>query len=96
MLEDPTADWYGLEVARQAGLPTGTIYPILARLEGARWLESTWEQVDPSNVGRPRRRLYRLTPHGVTAGRDALEAHLARIAPRSGASWKPTPRNQLT
>jgi DNA-binding MarR family transcriptional regulator len=67
MLEAPTADWYGLELAARAGIRSGTIYPILARLERLGWLESWWESVDPRDEGRPRRRLYRLTPEGLRA-----------------------------
>ena len=58
MLEDPSDEHYGLELAEQAGLPIGSIYPILARLERAQWIESAWEQIDPSREGRrPRRYL---------------------------------------
>lgn len=64
------AEHYGLEIAKAAKLPTGTIYPILARLEEAGCLVSEWEQVDPAEEGRPRRRYYRLTAPGE---RFALE-----------------------
>ena len=33
---------WGFEIGRATGLKAGTIYPILARLEGAGWLESQW------------------------------------------------------
>lgn len=39
----------------------GTLYKALARLERDGLLESWWEEVDPVEVGRPRRRLYRVT-----------------------------------
>ena len=39
----------------------GTLYKALGRLEDQGLLESRWEDVDPSEVGRPRRRLYRVT-----------------------------------
>lgn len=71
-LAEPTYEWYGLELSQAAGLPTGTIHPILARLRGLGWLEQRWEDVDPSEAGRPRRRYYRLSPRGVEAARDAL------------------------
>jgi len=45
---------------RATGLPSGVVYPILRRLEGAGRLVSSWEQVDPVAVGRPRRRVYQL------------------------------------
>jgi DNA-binding PadR family transcriptional regulator len=72
LLAHPTRERYGLELGRAAGLPSGTVHPILARLEAAGWLESSWEQVDPHREGRPRRRYYRLTPDGAERARDAL------------------------
>jgi PadR family transcriptional regulator, regulatory protein PadR len=72
MLEEPTREMYGLQICTAAGLPSGTIHPILARLEGAGWLESRWEDVDPQEEGRPRRRYYRLTEDGAERARIAL------------------------
>ncbi|WUO17874.1 PadR family transcriptional regulator [Streptomyces sp. NBC_00289] len=73
LLEDPGRQRYGLELCELAGLPSGTIYPILARLEQAGWVESTWE--DPAvyeKSGRPRRRFYRITHEGAEQAREAL------------------------
>jgi DNA-binding PadR family transcriptional regulator len=83
MLTQPTHRHYGLQIAEQTHLPTGTIYPILARLEKAGWISSTWEERDPSELERPRRRLYLLTGHGAQAARAALaDAHrLITLAP---------------
>jgi DNA-binding PadR family transcriptional regulator len=72
MLEHPTDEMYGLEICAAAGLPSGTIHPILARLEKASWLESRWEDIDPREWGRPRRRYYRLSSDGIGLARDAL------------------------
>ena len=55
----------GADVARFSRLPSGTLYPILLRFESAGWLSSRWEEIDPKHAGRPRRRLYRLTPTGA-------------------------------
>ncbi|MGW7534075.1 PadR family transcriptional regulator [Amycolatopsis sp. NPDC054798] len=63
---------YGLELCAAAGLPSGTIHPILARLEKAGWLRSRWEQVDPSERGRPRRRYYSLDPNSLGVVQAAL------------------------
>jgi PadR family transcriptional regulator, regulatory protein PadR len=68
----PREEHYGLEICRTAGLPGGTIYPILARFEQAGWLTSTWEQIDPVVAGRRPRRLYHLTPAGADQARQAL------------------------
>lgn len=71
LLADRAREMYGLQICAKAGLPSGTIHPILARLEHEfGWLESRWEDVSPSEKGRPRRRYYRLTEDG--AGHAAI------------------------
>jgi PadR family transcriptional regulator len=52
LLADPLGEHYGLEISKDSGLPTGSIYPILARLETAGWLASAWEDIDESREGR--------------------------------------------
>lgn len=64
-LENPTDQLSGAEVHRRSRLASGTLYPILLRLEAAGWFVSRWESIDPSSAGRPRRRLYRMTPTGL-------------------------------
>jgi len=88
MLAEPTQEMYGLEICQAAELPSGTIHPILARLEGCGWLESRWEGIDPSKEGRPRRRYYCLSTEGAEHARTALarvhtpKALVARLRPR--------------
>lgn len=89
LLSDPQTELYGLQIVEQTGLPPGTIYPIMARLEAAGWLHSRWEEVDQHAEGRPRRRYYRLAGgpagDGVTRARLALaEADARQRARRSG------------
>ena len=72
LLVDADREQYGGELGAAAGLPSGTIHPILARLEGVGWLESRWEDVDPSVAGRPPRRYYRLTGVGISHAQAAL------------------------
>jgi DNA-binding PadR family transcriptional regulator len=72
LLADPTREMYGAEIGGEAGLPSGTVHPILARLEGVGWLESHWEDVNPRLAGRPARRYYRLTAGGADMARNAL------------------------
>jgi len=84
LLERPSDTHYGLEIVEETGLKSGTLYPILARLEVAGWLASEWEDVEPARAGRPRRRLYHLTGQGEAAAREALEAHLAQLARVAG------------
>ena len=87
LLEQPAKEIYGLEICQKAGLPSGTIHPILARLEKAEWLESRWEETDPREEGRPRRRYYRLSPDGAVRAQVALSraaettAALRRLRP---------------
>jgi PadR family transcriptional regulator, regulatory protein PadR len=64
-LENPMAQFSGADVHSSCGLASGTLYPILLRLEAAGWFTSQWESIDPSSAGRPRRRLYRLTHTGL-------------------------------
>lgn len=62
----------GADVARSTGLASGTLYPILLRLEDAGWLTSEWEAGDPVTLGRPRKRYYAVTAEGQRAYRDAI------------------------
>jgi PadR family transcriptional regulator, regulatory protein PadR len=90
ILEDPTVARYGLELGEAAGLKSGTLYPALARLERAGWLTSYWEDVEPREAGRPRRRMYEITGTGRACAQAALDEHLAvlrvrqpqRVAPK--------------
>lgn len=92
LLDDPERELYGIEIGQGAGLPSGTVHPILARFEGVGWVESRWEDIDPSDAGRPARRYYRLTSSGAEQARDALaRAQRARpgmqtLRPARGAS----------
>jgi PadR family transcriptional regulator PadR len=63
---------WGLLISTKTGRPTGTIYPLLERLEGAGFLQSRRE----TGVDRPgqRRRLYLMLP----AGRDWADGQLDR------------------
>jgi PadR family transcriptional regulator, regulatory protein PadR len=88
MLAEPTRETYGLKICQDAGLPSGTIHPILARLERLGWAESRWEEADPQEEGRPRRRYYRLTEDGAERARIALaqattSTAALRLAPRT-------------
>lgn len=67
MAADQTHAVCGVDLRRLTGLSTGTLYPLLRRLEERAWMSSVWEEIDPVQEGRPRRRLYRLTEAGVQA-----------------------------
>src|SRR4051794_8575507 len=74
---------YGLELGHETGLASGTLYPILDRLSREGWVEASWEQVEPHEVGRPRRRYYKLTAVGEVAAVRALQAAHTRTRSRS-------------
>jgi PadR family transcriptional regulator len=88
-LEDPEADRYGLDLMRASGHPSGTLYPILLRLQKAGWVDAVWEQVDPVAAGRPARRYYRLTPDGLVAARVEIAALRRQLDRATGAAPKP-------
>ena len=80
---------YGFEIGAAAGLRSGTVHLILARLEGYGWLASRWEDIDANAEGRPARRYYSLTADGVQAARVALTrayrpAAARRLRPQVG------------
>jgi PadR family transcriptional regulator, regulatory protein PadR len=64
-LENPSEQLSGADVHQRCGIASGTLYPILLRLESAGWFVSKWESIDPASAGRPRRRLYKLTSTGL-------------------------------
>ena len=56
---------YGFDIMDQSGLPDGTVYPALRRLESAGMLVGRWEEERiAQSKGRPARRYYRLTAAG--------------------------------
>ena len=69
---DPTKRWSGTEITKATKIGSGSLYPLLARLEAAKWLSPEWENIDPSEAGRPRRRYYKLTALGARHARKAL------------------------
>jgi PadR family transcriptional regulator, regulatory protein PadR len=79
LLETPREGRSGAEMSKATKVGSGTLYPMLARLEAAGWLTSEWEVIDPSEAGRPRRRFYRLTAVGQNNARTAL-ADLQMVA----------------
>lgn len=87
MTSDVLGWWWGMKLSAELDLRSGTIYPLLARLEKAGWLESRWEDVDPAEAERPRRRLYRLTGQGQRVASDAL-AQLA-VPPATARTPRP-------
>jgi PadR family transcriptional regulator, regulatory protein PadR len=60
-LSDPGRVRYGREIVIETGLKSGSLYPMLHRLESRELLSSHWEDIDAAlELGRRPRRLYRL------------------------------------
>ena len=74
-LADPAAPRYGYDLMRAARLPSGTLYPMLARLQDEGLVTSEWESRpggDEDVGGRPPRKYYKLTGEGVRVARLEL------------------------
>jgi len=82
---DPSHDRYGYELAQATGLASGTLYPILMRLEERGLLEARWELSD-----RRPRHVYRLTAAGLAATEAVSEAEPE--PPRRSRSAAPSGR----
>jgi DNA-binding PadR family transcriptional regulator len=79
VLADSQHTWrHGYELARLTGLRSGTLYPLLIRLEGQGYLEAEWQP--PAAAGRPPRHAYRLTAAGLALARTAGEAGRPGVA----------------
>jgi PadR family transcriptional regulator PadR len=79
-------DGYGFSVMELTGLPSGTVYPALRRLERDGLIRSQWErQAIADEEQRPPRKYYKLT----RSGQDSLDASreryplLARLVPEA-------------
>ena len=68
LLAGGTSWSHGYELARIADVKSGTLYPLLIRLEEQGYLEAEWQQ--PTERGRPPRHAYRLTASGMKLARD--------------------------
>jgi PadR family transcriptional regulator PadR len=97
-LMGPDDELYGLKIAQNAGRKVGSVYPILARLEEAGWVESSWEREERGNRG-PRRRFYRFNPAGLAAARTLLAARRGAVRQRTASGTpgrKPHPVTEST
>jgi PadR family transcriptional regulator len=88
-LDDPAAQRYGYDLMKAAGLPSGTLYPLLARLEARGLVASAWET--PQQDGERPRRYYRLTGDGIATARLELAQLSARRRPGPGRRVRPAP-----
>lgn len=82
VLADSQGWHHGYDLMSQAGVKSGTLYPLLMRLEAQGMLQARW--VDSPEPGRPARHVYQLTPAGRTWV-DSLADALAPLRAPSGA-----------
>jgi PadR family transcriptional regulator PadR len=76
---DQPSQWqHGYALAKQTGLKSGTLYPILIRLADRGLVEACWQ--DEPEPGRPRRHLYRLTAAGLASATEALTSATEALA----------------
>ena len=90
-LEDPAAPRYGYDLMRAAGLPSGTLYPMLARLQDQGLVTSHWEPQPDDSGGRPPRKYYRLTAEGARTARLELARASQASAPAAPRALRPAP-----
>jgi PadR family transcriptional regulator len=79
LLSEAFAWHYGYDLSKATGLKSGTLYPILMRLEAHGWLQAQWEDAPPS--GKPPRHLYKLTAQGLREAPAMLPAPPEQPAP---------------
>lgn len=76
---------FGFDIMDITGLPSGTIYPALRRLEALELVSSDWEKdARARKEGRPRRRYYEITPAGMLKLAEAESRYRAvrRLFPK--------------
>src|SRR5436309_10161889 len=67
---------YGFDIIDMTGVPGGTVYPALRRLEEAGYLVSKWEQPRIAQAApRPARKYYELTREGREALAEAIKRY---------------------
>src|SRR2546428_6897614 len=75
----PAGARHGFDVINATGLPSGTVYPALARLEHEGLVQSRWEEhTVAQKEKRPPRRYYEVT----TAGEKILATAVAALKER--------------
>jgi len=80
LLADPGREMYGREIMQAASLATGTVYPILARLEAEGWVSVRDAVIDKRAEGRPARRYYKLTESGAKEAGKAMSRAATQLS----------------
>jgi PadR family transcriptional regulator, regulatory protein PadR len=83
---------YGFDIIDMTGMPGGTVYPALRRLEDAGYLTSTWEKERVAQAElRPRRKYYEITRSGRDALSEAIKRY--RLLEQSGVPRQREPKS---
>jgi PadR family transcriptional regulator PadR len=83
---------HGFDILDDTGLESGTVYPILRRLEDAGCVRSRWEPAERAQLeGRPPRRYYELTGAGAEVLREALARYPDVRAAHAAGGARPRP-----
>lgn len=88
-LEDPDQPRYGFELMKLTGMASGSLYPMLAKFQGAGWLVKGKEDIDPRTAGRPARTNYTITGAAVSAARVQLTALSDAYRPPATGQLRP-------
>jgi DNA-binding PadR family transcriptional regulator len=82
-------DGYGFDIMDATGLPSGTVYPALRRMEASGLVTSAWENAARAQrEQRPPRKYYDITRSGRMALTDAVDRY--RL-PKRPPALKPSP-----
>jgi PadR family transcriptional regulator, regulatory protein PadR len=82
---------YGFEVMDVTGLPSGTVYPALRRMEDAAYLRASWEKpAVAQREQRPARRYYEVTRLGTQALAEAVKRY-RQLGDASAVTTKAAP-----
>jgi len=77
---------YGFDIMDVSGLPSGTVYPALRRMEEGGLVTSSWEdEAEAQREGRPARKYYEVTDEGREVLAEALKRyrHMERLLPEA-------------
>jgi PadR family transcriptional regulator PadR len=72
LLLQPRAWHHGYELSKRTGLKSGTLYPLLIRLNDQGLLEAKW--LEPETPGKPPRHAYKLSPNGLAFAREITQS----------------------
>lgn len=92
-LADTSAHHHGYDLMKAARLQSGTLYPLLGRLQDQGLLTSEWELPSGDAGGRPPRKYYQLTGEGVRIARLEIARASSASERRTEGAARPAPRS---